>query len=137
MSNDLSLHERHASVVADECEQEAIQENPFRQLCVLQGVQVGADHIDEFVEIMKDKFGVRVKYEAEVLTNPDLDGNGNPVPDTGGRTDLMFYVHAEDTMKFAVPRLQAGIRWWEDVVKYNNNSYLYSKEFLEDHPPMW
>jgi len=30
-----------------------------------------------------------------------------------------------------------GIRWWEDVVKYNSNEHLYTEEFLEAHPTAW
>jgi hypothetical protein len=40
-------------------------------------------------------------------------------------------------MKFAVPRLSLGIRWWEDVIKYNDNSHLYPLEFIEANPPKW
>jgi hypothetical protein len=49
----------------------------------------------------------------------------------------MFYVHDEDVSGFAVPRLSMGIRWWEDVIKYNDNSHLYPTEFIEQHPPKW
>jgi hypothetical protein len=45
--------------------------------------------------------------------------------------------HDEDVTKFAVPRLSLGIRWWEDVIKYNDNSHLYPKEFIEANPPKW
>jgi hypothetical protein len=30
-----------------------------------------------------------------------------------------------------------GIRWWEDVIKYNDNSNLYPNEFLQSHPAIW
>jgi hypothetical protein len=81
--------------------------------------------------------GVRVEYKTTLLTNPDLDAKGNPEPDTGGRHDVFFYIHDEDAMKFAVPRLSLGIRWWEDVIKYNDNSHLYPLEFIEANPPKW
>ena len=107
----------------------------YNQLCVVHGVI--CESSEELEKFMEDTFGVRVKYEAEVKTNPDLDDNGNPIPETGGRNDLFFYVHDEDIKKFAVPRLQSGIRWWEDVIKYNHNSYLYSQEFIDAHPVTW
>jgi len=40
-------------------------------------------------------------------------------------------------MNFAVPRLKMGIRWWEDTVGYNDNSHLYTKEFVAAHPLTW
>jgi len=85
----------------------------------------------------KEEMDVRIKYKTEVLTNPDLDGSGNEVPDTGGRNDLFFYVHDDDIGKFAVPRLSMGIRWYEDVVSYNDGAYLYSEDFLEENPITW
>jgi hypothetical protein len=33
--------------------------------------------------------------------------------------------------------LQVGIRWWEDVVSYNDNSHLYSKEILDKYSVKW
>ena len=80
---------------------------------------------------------VRVKYKTEVLTNPDLDENGNEVPETGGRNDLFFYIHDDDIGKFAVPRLSMCIRWYEDVVSYNDGAYLYPESFLEENPITW
>jgi len=86
---------------------------------------------------LKDSFDIRVKFKCEVKTNPDLDDDGNPVEDTGGRNDLFFYIHDDDISKFAIPRIHAGIRWWEDVIKYNDNSFLYSEEFITANPPQW
>ena len=82
--------------------------------------------------------GVRIKFKCEVETLPDIE-NGKAVPDTGGRNDLFFYVHEDDIPKFALPRLQMGIRWWEDVISYNriNNEHLYTDEFIEANPPTW
>lgn len=116
---------------------EGENENPFTQLCVIHGLILNEKEIAEFEEFILKEMGCRVKYHTQVKTNPDKDNNGNDVPETGGRNDLMFYIHSEDIPKFALPRMAMGIRWWEDVVKYNDNSYLYTKEFLEAHPPTW
>ena len=97
----------------------------------------GKDDVKDLENFFKDEMGVRVKYKTEVLTNPDLDEDGNEVPDTGGRNDLFFYVHDDDIGKFAVPRLSMGIRWYEDVVSYNDGAYLYSEDFLEENPITW
>lgn len=106
--------------------------NEFTQLCVWPGTVVGPDEVNDFESFFKDEFNVRVKYHTEVKTLPD---NGDP--DTGGRNDLFFYIHNDDISKFAVKRLQMGIRWWEDVIKYNDNSHLYTTEFIESHPTTW
>ena len=110
----------------------------YNQLCVWPATIVGEEKIQEFENFFKEEMGTRVKYKCEILTNPDLDGMGNPIPETGGRNDVFFYVHDEDIMKFAVPRLQMGIRWWEDVISYNEGSeHLYPEEFLTENQPTW
>ena len=109
----------------------------YNQLCVWPATVVGKDDIKELENFFKEEMDVRIKYKTEVLTNPDLDGDGNEVPDTGGRNDLFFYVHDDDIGKFAIPRLSMGIRWYEDVVSYNDGAYLYSESFLEENPITW
>jgi hypothetical protein len=111
--------------------------NNYTQLCVWQGVLLDGFTTQEFENWMLENFGTRIKYETEIKTLPDLDKHGNAIPDTGGRNDVFFYAHAEDIGKFAVPRLQAGIRWWEDVVGYNDNSHLYPKEILDKYQLTW
>jgi hypothetical protein len=122
----------------EEIQKQLIMEN-YKQLCVWPACVTGntTEEIQDFESGMLEHFGVRVKYHAEVKTQPDIDTNGNPVPETGGRTDLFFYVHSDDSAKFAVPRLKAGIRWWEDVVGYNDNCHLYTEEFINAHPLNW
>jgi len=110
----------------------------FTQLCVWPGTLVGGPQAaEEFESFMLEEFKTRVKYHTEVRTRPDIDAEGNEVPDTGDRNDLFFYVHQDDVAHFAIPRLRMGIRWWEDVVGYNDNSHLYSPEFLAEHPLTW
>jgi hypothetical protein len=111
-------------------------EEKFKQLCVWPGTVIGEGSIDKFEQFIMDELGVRVKYLTEVKTLPDLE-NDKYIPDTGGRNDAFFYIHNDDISKFAIPRLNMGIRWWEDVIKYNDNKHLYTKEFLKDHPATW
>ena len=113
-------------------------ENEFSQLCVWPGTVLGDSPSSELEEFFLNEMGVRIKFKCEVETLPDIE-NGKAVPDTGGRNDLFFYVHDEDVMKFAIPRLQMGIRWWEDVISYNaeHNEHLYTDEFIEANPPTW
>jgi hypothetical protein len=106
----------------------------FKQLCVWPGTIVGQDEIENFESWFKDEFGVRVKYAEEVTTNPNP---GETLEQSGGRNDVLFFVHDEDVMGFAVQRLMMGIRWWEDVVSYNDNSYLYTQEILDKYPVTW
>ena len=108
----------------------------FTQLCVWEGVVLDGFTIEEFVQWMKDNFNARIIFEQEVKTLPDLDDNGNAIPETGGRNDVFFYVHSEDIKHFAITRLQAGIRWWEDVIG-NNGSHLYSQDILDKYPLNW
>jgi len=109
----------------------------YTQLCVWPGTTLADSTPAELESFFLDEMKTRVKYHTEVKTLPDIDENGNTVPETGGRNDLFFYVHSDDIANFAVRRLHMGIRWWEDVVGYNDNSHLYTKEFLESHPLTW
>lgn len=110
----------------------------FKQLCVWPGVTLGDNSVKDFENFMLENFKGRVKYYCEVKTLPDIDNNGNSIEGTGGRNDLFFYIHNDDVMDFAIPRLQAGIRWWEDVISYNDNSkHLYTKEFIDSNPITW
>ena len=106
----------------------------FKQLCVWPGTIVGQDSIEEFESVMEKEFGVRVKYAEEVITNPDP---GETIEQSGGRTDLFFWLHDDDVNKWAIQRLQLGIRWWEDVISYNDNSYLYPQEVIDRYPVTW
>jgi len=109
----------------------------YTQLCCWPGITIEGITDEQFEKNMLKIFGVRVKMAEATLTLPDKDDNGNDIPNTGGRSDLLFYVHNEDVQKFALPRLQAGIRWWEDVIKYNNDAHLYTKEILKKYKPTW
>ena len=109
----------------------------YNQLCVLPGTIVGPEEIKDFEAFFLDDLGVRVKYECEIKTLPDIQSDGNKVEDTGGRNDLFFYIHDDDIQDFAVRRLKMGIRWWEDVIKYNDNDHMYSQEFISKYPTTW
>lgn len=112
--------------------------NPFTQLCVIHGCTLGGHSPKDFEAFMMENFKVRAKFEAEVETLPDLNEKGKPVPETGGRIDLFFYAHKDDIPSFSTKRFEMGVRWWEDVVKYNNNNgHLYTQEFKEAHPATW
>ena len=104
----------------------------FNQLCVMEGTLMPEGGAKELVEFFKDKMGVNVRFETQVKTLPDTP----ECTETGGRNDLLFYIADDDIGKFAVPRLQMGIRWWEDVLG-NGNGKLYSSEILEKYSKTW
>ena len=103
----------------------------FNQLCVWPGTVVGDSKKvqEDFVKFFKDELGVTVKYETEVKTLADETG-------PGGRNDLFFYIADDDVMKFAIPRLNMGIRWYEDVLG-NGGDKLYPTEVLEKYEKTW
>lgn len=107
-----------------------IKLNPgYTQVCVWPGTLVGADSRAEFESWCAETFNTRVQYLEEVKTAPDYR-NGYPVEDTGGRNDVLFAVHDEDVGKFAVPRLQYGMRWIEDIYG-NGHGALYPERVAE------
>ena len=107
-----------------------ILKDGFSQVCVWPGTVAGADKIDEFEKFIAEEFdGVRVQYLEEIETYPSVK-NGKIVEGTGGRSDLFFAVHSDDIGKFAVPRLEVGIRWIEDVYG-NGGGDLYPERVAE------
>jgi hypothetical protein len=114
-----------------------MEDNKFAQLCVWPGTVLGDSTPQDLENFFLEEMNTRIKYHTEFQTQPDLDSNGNPIPETGGRNDLFFYVHSDDIGHFAVPRLKMGIRWWEDVIKYNDNSHLYTEDFIQANPTTW
>ena len=107
-------------------------ENQFNQLCVMQGCLMPKGGAKELEAFFKDEMGVTVKFETEVKTLPDTP----EFTETGCRNDLFFYIADDDIGKFAVPRLNMGIRWWEDILG-NGGGNLYTEEFLEKYPKTW
>ena len=107
----------------------------FNQLCVWPGTVVGDSKKvqEDFVKFFKDELGVTVKYETEVKTLPDPRDLGIK---TGGRNDLFFYIADDDISKFAIPRLNMGIRWYEDVLS-NGGGDIYPTEVLEKYKKTW
>lgn len=87
----------------------------YNQVCVWPGTILPETHIEKFVTHFKEN-GFRIQHLETLRTRPDHDGSGNEIEGTGGRSDVLFAIHNDDVMKFAIPRLQMGIRWIEDVL---------------------
>jgi hypothetical protein len=98
--------------------------NPYTQICVWPGTTLDGSTPAEFEAFFAEEMHTRVRFLSEV-------------PTTIGRTDIFFRVHTDDIIAFSLPRLKMGIRWWEDVVVYNDNSHLYTDEVLATYPPTW
>lgn len=114
----------------------SISQEDYTQLCVWPGTYLGDTSIEDFENYFKEQHGVRVKFAEETVTLPDVD-DGKVVEGTGGRQDILFFVHSEDIPKFAVIKLQMGVRWWEDIVSYNNHANWYKQEILDKYPVRW
>ena len=93
----------------------------YTQVCVFPSLLVDEDKIQEFTDQIKEVFDTRVQYLETILTKPDV---GDQSGETGGRSDVFLAVHQEDIAKFAVRRLQYGIRWIEDVMSNANEYHL-------------
>ena len=92
----------------------------YTQVCIFPGLLVDQDKIQEFTDQIKEVFDTRVQYLETILTKPDVDAPEN----TGGRSDVFLAVHQDDIEKFAVRRLQYGIRWIEDALSNVNGYHL-------------
>ena len=92
----------------------------YTQVCIFPGLLVDQDEIQEFTDQIKEVFDTRVQYLETILTKPDVDDPEN----TGGRSDVFLAVHQDDIEKFAVRRLQYGIRWIEDALSNVNGYHL-------------
>ena len=105
------------------------QNDGYNVLTICPATLVHAD-IKGFENFFRDE-GFSVQYEGEFKTLPDTD-NGNPIPETGGRNDVLFYVHDDSIGKFAIWRLSYGIRWWDDYLASDYD--IVPKEILEKYP---
>lgn len=105
-------------------------EATYTQLCVIHGVTLKESSANDFVMELKHQLNCDFKFAEEVVTNVKCEDGEN-------RRDLLFYVADEDINKFAVPRFMFGIRWWEDVIKYNNHADDYPQEVLDKYPVTW
>ena len=104
----------------------------FHQVCIWTGTMIEDEdvkHIKEFELAIKSEMDVRIQFLESILTKPDTDKDGFIVQGTGKRSDIFFAVHKNDVGKFALPRLQMGIRWIEDVLAKHN----YKCDIYPDH----
>mgnify|MGYP003148030918 CR=1 FL=1 len=100
-------------------------------VCVWPGLII--ESAEEALDWFKDNFGVDISIIGIVKTLPDPGDRHLENPPTGGRTDFFFRLPNEDIGGFAIPRLQFGIRWWEDIF-FNKGQDIYPDEFIQAYP---
>tara|TARA_R100000742_G_scaffold4277_1_gene1633 strand:- start:4581 stop:4916 length:336 start_codon:yes stop_codon:yes gene_type:complete len=106
--------------------------NNFNQLVVWTGTIVGEDNAKDFENFFKEE-GFKVKYVTEYLTLPD---ENDTTRETGGRNDVLFYVHDKDIPKFSVWRLNFGMKWWEDYLD-NGSDKIVPQQVLTQYRYGW
>lgn len=107
----------------------------YQQVCIWPATYLGGETAEDFEKWFEEEFKTRVQYLETVTTGPDLHPETRePVPGTGGRTDIFFAIHEDDIKHFALRRFQIGASWLEDVVAdingYNNNP-IYPERVLK------
>jgi len=92
-------------------------------LCCIHGIDLKPNEYEDFQSYFGGELNTTVTVE-------------NVVHRSDGGIDVLFWIPVEDIVKVALPRLQFGIRWWEDVVsEINDNRKYYSEEILAKYPP--
>ena len=91
------------------------------QLCVVTAI---SDDLKDLSVLIRETFDVQAVVLDAFRTNPGL---GYP----GGRRDVLFSIPQEDVPRFAVPRLEYGIRWWSDYLA--DSRCLVPKEILRKY----
>src|SRR5688572_23915534 len=67
----------------------------YGYLCVIHGLVLGPADVQNFEAYMKAHCNVRVQYLETYKTCPSVK-DGVPVPETGGRSDVIFAIHRDD-----------------------------------------
>jgi len=107
-------------------------DNPYGQLVVWTGTTLGNSDTKDFEEFFKAE-GFRIQFAKQFMTLPDP---GEDPSESGGRSDILFYIHNEDVAKFSIWRLQHGMRWWEDYLD-NGADEIVPVEILNQYPYGW
>jgi hypothetical protein len=103
----------------------------YDTVAVWPGTYLGELSAADFVNWMKTEGGTRAQFLEVIETAPERLLNGHAVLGTGGRTDLFFAVHNDDVPRFAIWRLQYGIRWLTDVLNAENYRHtIYPERVL-------
>ena len=107
-------------------------DNQFEQIVVWTGTTLGNSGPEDFEEFFKEE-GFRIQFAKQFMTLPDP---GEDPRESGGRSDILFYIHNQDIPKFSVWRLQHGMRWWEDYLD-NGSDKIVPVEILDEFKYNW
>jgi len=107
----------------------------YNQIVVWEGINLRERDIPAFEKFFEKAGFRKPKIIGIVETEPDVDSDGNPIPGTGGRKDLLFYVNSKDIARFAIWRLPYRMKWWEDVL--NNQGEIYPTYIKLKYPRQW
>jgi len=103
-------------------------------ICVWQGTILKDSDIPEFEKWFTETYGVSECHFLEsILTLPTTE-NGEDVPNTGGRHDVIFGVRIPAQSSFPLQRIQTpDIKWLDDMVDPVNNpeDIIYPKYILK------
>ena len=102
-------------------------------LTVWPGTIVEEGDEEKVMQFFDKALGIEPVIVGCVKTLPDPEHRDMENPKTGGRCDFFFYVKSEDISRFAVPRFQFRMRWWEDIY-FNKGQDIYPQEFLLAYP---
>jgi len=95
------------------------------------------EEIPKALKLLQEIGAKKINYLGMVITNPDIDDDGNDIPETGGRTDHFFEVLDAES-GFWVNRLRLGLRLLSDVLwsvnDYDKNPIYpnWIKEYVPD-----
>jgi hypothetical protein len=104
----------------------------YTQVVIWPGVDLDGASGEEIEGFFMAMLDARVQYLENIYTAPDRDEDGNIDEETGGRSDIFVAVHKDDIMNMTIKRFNFGMRWIEDVLKYNDgNEHLYPTRVLE------
>jgi hypothetical protein len=95
----------------------------FTLYCIIQGLALEDGDVADFESHILKECGARIQYLETYLTRPTIK-NGVAVPDTGGRSDVIFALHKDDYTKLhRGHRMNMGIRWLDDAI--SNDPEIY------------
>ena len=116
-----------------EVERKRHEKNPFEQLCLWTNAPLVEDGSAANTMRLLEKFSFRVSLADVVVTLP---GQGGP----GGRTDVLFYIHNDDIVRFSLQRFSLlqessgrmyGIAYRQSGYNVDEHARFYSEHRVE------
>ena len=104
----------------------------YTQVCVWPDQILPGTNIKNFIQYFRDQ-GFRIQHLETLITSCDRDNFGVPIPETGGRIDVIFAIHDDDLMRFCTSILRKKVRWIEDVLDNEARKKNYSTYPLRVH----